>query len=103
MTINKIYLSEAVENERLDYDLLDTDVIVELNNGVKYSAHFISIGKLVDELTDRQITLNDPSQKYFWSKNMVIVRDMEKQEMLPMIEYMIEEGDFQMIFEKLTS
>lgn len=102
MTIKKIYLPEEIEKEGLDYGFIDTDVIVQLDNGGKYKAHFMAIKKLVDDFQTYQETAADPIKKYLWSKSMVLVDDMEKKDLFPMIEYMIQEGDFQMIFEKLS-
>ena len=62
----------------------------------------MAIKKLVDDFQTSQKKAEDHPKKYLWSKNMVLVSDMEKKDLYPMIEYMIEEGDFQMIFEKLS-
>lgn len=102
MNIAKIYLSEEGESGKLDYALLHTDVIVRFDTGTTYSAKFIAIQKLIDEIRNHRKSTKDPSNKYYWSKSMVIVNDMEKKDLFPMIEYMIEEGDFQIIFEKLS-
>lgn len=101
MTIKKIHLSEAIENKELDYSLINTDVIIQLDNEDKYIANFIAIKKLVEDIEMHWKATKGPSKKYYWSKNMVIVKSLKKKELLPMIEYMIDEGDFQMIFEKL--
>lgn len=115
MRIKKIYLAEdlptveegipgeqpGTANEVLDYALLNTDVIVQLDDGNSYKANFITLKKLAAEFQAHQKNVESLGKKYFWSKSMVIVNDMEKEDLLPMVEYMIEEGDFQMIFEKL--
>lgn len=115
MRIKKIYLAEdlptnkegvpkeqkATEKEVLDYNLLNTDVIVQLDDGHTYKANFITLKKLASEFQAHQKMVEGLAKKYFWSKSMVIVNDMVKEDLLPLITYMIEEGDFQMIFEKL--
>lgn len=101
MTIKKIYLPEAMGNEKFDYGFMNTDVIVQLDNEDKFIANFIALKKLVEDIETYWKTTKDPSKKYYWSKNMVIVKSLRKKELLPMIEYMIDEGDFQMVFEKL--
>ena len=101
MNITKIYLSEE-ENEVLDYGSINTDVIVQLDNDYKYSAHFISIKKLTHDIEAHRKSTKDPSNKYYWSQNMVIVNDMDEKDLIPIIEHMIQEGDFQMIFKKLS-
>lgn len=109
MRIKKIYVAEDIpkgqpkkKNEDLDYGLLNTDVIVQLQNGHSYRANFITLKKLVNEFQGHQQQVEGLAKKYFWTKSMVIVNDMQKEELTPIIEYMIEEGDFQMIFEKLA-
>ena len=102
MNIAKIYLSEEGESGKLDYDLLHTDVIVQFDTGNTYSAKFIAIQKLIDDIRNHRKSTKDPSNKYYWSQNMVIVNDMDKKDLVPILEHMIQEGDFQMIFEKLS-
>lgn len=115
MRIKKIYVAEdlpiakegksgekpANKKDVLDYSLMNTDVIVQLDDGHSYKANFITLKKLANEFLAHQKKVESLAKKYFWSKSMVIVNDMEKEELIPMIQYMIEEGDFQMIFEKL--
>jgi len=115
MHIKKIYVAEDLptgeegvsgkkpvsQKEPLDYSLLNTDVIVQLDDGHSYKANFITLKMLASDFQAHQKKVESLAKKYFWSKNMVIVNDMEKEELIPMIEYMIKEGDFQMIFEKL--
>lgn len=90
-----------MENEKFDYGFMNTDVIVQLDNEDKFVANFIAIKKLVEDIETDWKTTKDPEKKYYWSKNMVIVKSLKKKELLPMIEYMIDEGDFQLVFEKL--
>ncbi len=114
MRIKKIYLAEdlptvdtsisrkkPVGKEELDYSLLNTDIIVQLENGQSYKANFITLKKLINEFQSNQKKVFGLAKKYFWSKSMVIVNDIEEKDLYLMIEYMIEEGDFQLIFEKL--
>lgn len=101
MKIQEIFLSEELENELLDYGQLNTDVIVCLKEGGKYKANFIALKKLRKEFETHQKKATNYARQYYWSENMVIVKNMNKKNLLPMIEYMIEEGDFQLIFEKL--
>lgn len=116
MTIRKIYLSEDLPTKQsdlsvkqkesdkrvMDYDFLNTDVLVQLEGGDLYRANFITLQKLIDEMQAHEVEAIHQGRKYYWSKNMVIVKDMRKKDLFPIIEYMIEEGDFQVIFEKLT-
>lgn len=101
MTIDRIYLSQSTENQEIDYNHLNTEVIVHLKNGAKYRATFISISELESQLQETQKLEGNDARKYFWSESLVIVKNIQKEDLLPMIEYMIEEGDFQLIFEKM--
>lgn len=108
MQIKQIHLAEDIpdsnlesEKEALEYDLLNTDVIVRLDNGHSYRANFITLKKLAIEFKALQKNVGGIGKNYFWSKSMVIVENMGKDDLAHIIEYMVEEGDFQMIFEKL--
>jgi len=108
MRIKKIYVAEDIpgdrpeeEKEDVNYGLLNTDVIVQLDDGNSYRANFISLTKLANEFQAHQKQVEGLAKKYFWSKSTVIVNDLKKDQLMQMVEYMIEEGDFQMIFEKL--
>ena len=100
MTIEKIYLSEESETGKSDYSLLNTYVIVRLDNGYKYKAFFITMKSLIDEMQGFWNS-EEKIKKYFWTGNTVIVNEISKEDLFPMIDHMIEEGDFQMIFEKI--
>lgn len=108
MRIRKIYVAEDIpdkdwgkDKKKIDYKLLNTDVIVNLDDGNAYRANFITLEKLIKELKNHRGAVGGQAKKYFWSRSMVIVNDVGKKELEPLIEYMIAEGDFQMIFEKL--
>lgn len=102
MTIKRIFLAEDIGSHELDYSKLDTDVIVHLENGDHYKAHFISLNELVDAVEESYRKKSEMAKRYYWSKNMVIVKDLRREELHPMINDMIDEGDFQLIFEKLS-
>lgn len=101
MTIDKIYLSQESENQELDFDHLNTEVIVLSDDGNKYRASFICIPELERKISEDQEIKKNVAKKYFWSRSLVIVSNIKKGDLLPMVEYMIEEGDFQLIFEKM--
>ena len=102
MNVTKIYLSEEEDNGKLNYDVLHTDVIVQSDTGHTYCAKFIAIQKLIDDIKAHRESEKNPSSKYYWSKHMVIVNDIDKQDLVPIVNHMIQEGDFQMIFRKLS-
>lgn len=107
MTVQKIYLAEdlsknSAEKEEVDYSVLNTDVIVKLDDDSTYRANFITMKKLASDFKISQERSKDMGKKYFWTKNMVIVDDIKAEDLRPMVNYMIDEGDFQVIFEKLT-
>lgn len=107
MTIRRIYLSEDLtsdlaEKEEVDYSVLNTDVIVKFDDDSTYRANFITLKRLATEFQLHRKRKQNMDKKYFWSKSMVIVDDLKAEDLKPMVNYMIDEGDFQVIFEKLT-
>ncbi|MCX2743865.1 hypothetical protein OO013_08310 [Mangrovivirga sp. M17] len=101
MTIDKIYLSQESANQTVDFNHLNTEVIVKIGTGFKYRANFICVTELEKEFEKEFNDSKNVAKKYFWSKNLVIVKNITKNDLLPIIENMIDEGDFQLIFEKM--
>jgi hypothetical protein len=96
-----ILTAEKLDNTQVNYEDLNTDVIVNFENGDKYVATFFShknLKKTVD--ADRQ-AFDFSSDRYYRILNMVLVEDLNKENLLAVIECMIAEGDFQLIFKKL--
>lgn len=101
MTIKQLYVSEDIKNDEVDFSGMDTEVIVVLSNGKKYRAHFTVMRKLAAEVEKKQQDSQEVAQKYYWCKDRVIVNKISRKDLHPIVEHMMDEGDFQMIFEKL--
>ena len=97
-----ILTAEYLNDTDIDYNDLNTDVIVQFDNGDKYSATFFSVKNLqsmIDEL-DRLQDRNAVRQ-YYKIMNMALVKDFNQGDLLPIIEAMLSEGDFQLLFKKI--
>lgn len=100
--IEKIYLSiEKDSSDMFQYDSENTDVIVVMVGGEKYIAAFFTYKNI--ELLRQQNYQNGEflQGKYFWAKNMVLIDNFDKHNILEVIEHLIEEGDFNDVFEKI--
>jgi hypothetical protein len=97
-----ILTAEYLNDTDIDYNDLNTDVIVQFDNGDKYSATFFSVKNLqnmideLDHLQDRNAV-----RQYYKIMNMVLVKDFNQGDLQPIIEAMLSEGDFQLIFKKI--
>lgn len=100
--IEKVYISaefRMVEQE--DYEKENTDVIVLLQNGNKYSASFFTYDNIKEQSIKNSITGDYLGGKYFWEKDMLIVEDCSEATIKSVIKNLIEEGDFFFVFSKL--
>ena len=102
MKITRIYLSGNDSDFRSDdKDLKYTDVIVWLEGGKKYVASFFKysyINKIKQKNTISGEYLNG---KYFWDRNMILVDECTELLIKPVIEDIINEGNFYEAFRKL--
>ena len=99
--ITKVVFSEQFPVKEFDYENHNTDVIVHFENGDRYSAVFFShqsLKALIDK--DAHIKRNE-SYEYYRILDIVLIKDFNKGNVLPVIEAMIREGDFQLIFRKI--
>ena len=101
-TIQKIILTaEYLENGRADYEDLNTDVIVQFENGDRYVATFFSWKNLENMIKELEPTEEYRSGRFYKVLNMVLVRDFGEGNIRPVIDAMLAEGDFQLVFRKL--
>lgn len=99
--IKDIVLTAALENEPLDYGNLQTDVFVHLDNGDRYVATFFSY-EFWKNMMDADMTSAYYSQDHYRIVlNTVLVSDFNNGDLRPVIDSMIEEGDFQLVFRKI--
>ncbi len=101
MITDIVLTAEKLKNEPLDYDDLNTDVIVQFDNGDKYIATFFSHKSLVDMFEMDMKSGDFYLDQYYNILNMVLVRDFNNGDLHAIIENMIAEGDFQLIFKKI--
>ena len=77
----------------------NTDVIVHLDNGKKYIASFFSYD-FVKDIRNKNIETGAFAKgKYFWDKHMVLVEECSSKVIQPVIQEIIDEGEFLDVFE----
>lgn len=100
--IKKIMLTaERLGNRPPDYEDLNTDVIVQFDNGERYFATFFScknLESMIRELMRSPDWAPGPGYKVL---DIVVVRDFNNGDLTPVIESMLAEGDFQLVFKKI--
>lgn len=96
-----ILTAENLEDAPVNYEDLSTDVIVNFENGDTYVATFFSHKNLKKTLEADLQSFDFSPDRYYRVLNMVVVEDFNKENLLSVIECMISEGDFQLIFKKL--
>jgi len=100
--IEKISLSaEGRGDYTLDYSDLYSDVIVRFSNGDAYVATFFSVRNLEGMLMESRVMLEKHEEPFYKILNAVLVENLQKSQLLPVIEHMIVEGDFQVVFRKI--
>ena len=99
--IQKISLTAEGVDEILDYKNLNTDVIVRFDSGEEYVATFYSFKNLEGMIAEHKNSKEYLSDEYYKLLNMVLVNDFNNRNLLSVIEHMIVEGDFQVVFRKI--
>ena len=100
--IEKISLSaEGRGTYALDYSDLYSDVIVRFSDGESYVATFFSVQNLEGMLAESRVALEKQEEPFYKILNAVLVENLQKSKLLPVIEHMIVEGDFQVVFRKI--
>jgi len=100
--IQRLHLSidkQAVNTIDTIYDY--TDVIVELSNQKKFIASFFSYKSIEQLKLHHQKTGEYLSGKYFQANNMVLAENCSKENIMTIIHELIEEGEFNQIFQAL--
>ena len=98
--IKKISLTRDIKQGDVADDYAEgTDVIVEFGDDDQYVATFYSVNNL-RQMMDGQLQSKEYETKgYYKILNAVIVKDLYH--LFPVIEAMMGEGDFQLIFKKI--
>ena len=99
--VDKIILSVLKTGETVIPDETDTDVFVHLNDGKKYVATFCTYKKMELLMNDIR-SVEERPKNYLWFKNLVLVKEIEEEQIFEVVEEMIDEGDFQVLFKKLN-
>jgi hypothetical protein len=98
LEIVKVEMIDGSGNS-VNYKNMSSDVVVTMDNGYKYIASFLTYENLY-ELTENNVKTGAYfSGRYFWIKNMVLVDSCNN--LRPIIDHMVDQGDFQLIFEKI--
>lgn len=90
----------------LDYSNMSSDVIVEIEDEdshliESYVAPFYSCSHLENLLRDYKEEKEYHDGRAYMMLNEVLVRDLQKDNLRAIIERMVEEGDFQLVFKKI--
>ena len=97
--VQAIYLSAAEAGETLVDPDASTEVVVKTSEGLTYSAQFCTTENIRAKL-DTHSDLISPD--YLWWSNLVVVNEINADSVKDIIDHMIDEGDFQLIFRKLS-
>lgn len=93
--------AEFGEDPVTDFDDLNTDVIVQIDHEARYVATFFSCRNLEAMLAELKHSPDYTSGYYYKLLNMVLVKDLNKQNLHSVIERMVAEGDFQLVFRRI--
>lgn len=100
--IKKIFITAELEDENnIDQQKGNTDVIVFLSDGHKYTASFFSYAFIEQMREKNKLSGDFLHGKYFWGKNMVLVEKCALDIINPVIKDIIDEGEFNEIFRRL--
>jgi len=98
--IKKISLTTDInQKDVVEHQSVGTDVIVEFADDDQYVATFYSTTNLKQMIDEELQSKEYESKSYYKIFNAVFVKDFHH--LLPVIEAMMVEGDFQLIFKKV--
>lgn len=100
--IQKIRLtSDSAQGNLADPSSIGTDVIVQFGDEDQYIATFYSIPGLEQMVAFHKGSGEAGSKNYYRIFNAVLVNDLKQSDLLPVIENMVAEGDFQLVFRRV--
>ena len=79
----------------------NTDVIVLLTDGHKYTASFFTYAFIEKMREANKLTGDFLGGKYYWAKNMVLVEACTEEIINPVVKDIIDEGEFVDVFRML--
>ena len=98
-SIEKIFLSvDRRKEEQFDPYTGNTDVIVHLDNGEKYTASFFAYKNIEKKALENKLNENFMGGKYIWFNNMVLIESCTKDLITEVVQEMIDEGEFHKAF-----
>ena len=96
---NIILTSDYQEKGSADYENLSTDVIVQFESGDEYIAAFVSAKSL--EKVIHELDSSEETGSPYEILNYVLIKDFNNGDLRPIIDTMLAEGDFQIVFKKV--
>lgn len=103
MKVKKIFITaEYQQSVPFDTQTANTDVVVELSNGIKYIAAFFTYENIKLLIEQHRKSGEFLSGKYFQAKNMVLIDTCSRDNIHKVIQHLIEEGDFKTVFRQIT-
>ncbi len=100
--VNKVLLSSDFETlNSINKNKGFTDVVVQLENEKKYIASFFSYNYVNEIRREHMKNGEFLNGSYFWNKNMVLVKDCSISTIKPVVQHLIDEGEFLEAFEML--
>ncbi len=102
LEINKIYLSTDNEEVECKAKEGNVDVVVVLSNNKKYIASFFSYANIFELSDQHQKEKSYLNGNYFWNKNMVLVKSIDKQLITCVVNHLLNEGDFVDVFKQIS-
>lgn len=104
MKVQEIFLSFEDRKEYfLETEEGQTDVIVLLDTGEKFTASFFSFSRLLELRKQHRSSNEFLFGAYFWSRNMILINDCDRKNIWKVINYLIDEGDFLNAFRKIEN
>lgn len=101
LEIKKIYLSTEDPEDNSFNHRESTDVIVLLENGIKYVASFFTYANIEEKRCQNKQSGEYLDGLYFWDKNLVLVEECTLKTIEQVIQNLMDEGEFQEAFKRL--
>jgi hypothetical protein len=100
--VEKIFITaERQSKDSSDQNNENTDVIVVLADGHKYTASFFTYTYIEKVRNINKLTGDFLNGIYFWGKNMVLVEECSPEVIKPVVKDIIDEGEFSEVFRML--
>jgi len=102
LIVKSIHLTaQNGDNENFDPKKGNTDVILSLEDGTKYIASFFAYENIDELRIQHQFNGDFLHGSYFWNKNMILVEECSLEFIEPVVQDMIDEGNFLEAFREL--